>query len=135
LSPTKARSSCAFSRVIFSSRRLNGVWRTIPVNLVRSRECMPTWTFSTAVIVRKSLMFWNVRAIPARVTRSGRLAVMSLPAKLTRPVVGRYRPVMQLKNVVLPAPLGPMSETIPRSGTEKLTSLTATRPPKTFEML
>src|SRR4051794_9228674 len=41
---------------------------------------------------------------------------------------------MQLKNVVLPAPLGPMRETMARSGTWKLTSLTATRPPKTFEI-
>ena len=35
-----------------------------------------------------------------------------------------------LKNVVLPAPLGPMIETIARSGIEKVTSLTAVRPPK-----
>ena len=42
---------------------------------------------------------------------------------------------MQLKNVVLPAPLGPMSETIARWGTVKEMSLTATRPPKIFEML
>ena len=34
-------------------------------------------------------MFWKVRAMPARVTMSGRLAVMSLPLKWTRPVVGR----------------------------------------------
>src|SRR5688572_19628044 len=39
---------------------------------------------------------------------------------------------MQLKNVVLPAPLGPISETIPFSGTVKSTSLTAVRPPKRF---
>ena len=42
---------------------------------------------------------------------------------------------MQLKNVVLPAPLGPMSETIARWGTVNVMSLTATRPPKIFEML
>ena len=40
-----------------------------------------------------------------------------------------------LKNVVLPAPLGPMIETIERSGIEKETSLTATRPPKIFDTL
>ena len=34
-----------------------------------------------------------------------------------------------LKNVVFPAPLGPMIETIERSGTENVTSLTAVRPP------
>ena len=54
----------------------------------RSRPCIPTCTFSIDVIVRNSLMFWNVRATPAWVTRSGRLAVMSLPLKCTRPVVG-----------------------------------------------
>jgi hypothetical protein len=37
---------------------------------------------------------------------------------------------MQLKNVVLPAPFGPMIDTIDFSGTAKSTSLTATRPPK-----
>ena len=41
---------------------------------------------------------------------------------------------MQLKNVVFPAPLGPMIETMPLRGTSKVTSFTATRPPKTFEM-
>ncbi len=38
-----------------------------------------------------------------------------------------------LKNVVLPAPLGPMIETIERRGIENETSLTATTPPKTFD--
>ena len=37
-----------------------------------------------------------------------------------------------LKNVVLPAPLGPMSDTIPALGTLKDTSLTATSPPNVF---
>src|SRR5919109_2277409 len=37
-----------------------------------------------------------------------------------------------LKNVVLPAPFGPIRLTIERSGMSKSTSLTATRPPKTL---
>src|SRR3954464_5007710 len=133
LSPTKSRSSRPFSTDAFSSRFTNGVCRTMPLTRDFIRECIPTCTFSSAVIVRNSLMFWNVRAMPALVTRSGRLAVMSLPLNRTLPVVGLYSPVMQLKKVVLPAPLGPISETMPFSGTLKLTSLTATRPPKTFE--
>ena len=40
-----------------------------------------------------------------------------------------------LKNVVLPAPLGPMIETIDFSGSVKLTSLTAVRPPNCLVML
>src|SRR5919112_6285045 len=38
-----------------------------------------------------------------------------------------------LKNVVLPAPLGPMIETIECSGIENETSLTATSPPNVLE--
>ena len=49
----------------------------MPVTRERSWPCMPTCTFSIDVIVRNSLMFWNVRAMPALVTRSARLAVMS----------------------------------------------------------
>ena len=37
-----------------------------------------------------------------------------------------------LKNVVLPAPFGPMIETIERSGNVNVTSLTAVRPPNCF---
>ena len=90
-------------------------------------------TFSTALIVANRRMFWNVRAMPSVVILSGRVRVMSLPSKTIHPIVGLYRPVSMLKNVVLPAPLGPMIETIERSGIEKETSLTATRPPKIFE--
>src|SRR3954454_18432943 len=39
-----------------------------------------------------------------------------------------------LKNVVLPAPLGPMIETIERSGRLKEASLTAVRPPNCLVM-
>ena len=40
--------------------------------------------------------------------------VMSVPSKATLPLVGWYMPVMQLNMVVLPAPLGPISEVIER---------------------
>ena len=40
-----------------------------------------------------------------------------------------YSPVSALKNVVLPAPLGPIRLTIALGGMAKATSLTATRPP------
>src|SRR4051812_20709488 len=42
---------------------------------------------------------------------------------------------MQLKMVVLPAPLGPIKPTISNSSTLMLTSLSACRPPKRMEML
>ena len=52
---------------------------------------------------------WNVRPIPTRARRCGLAYVMSWPSITTRPVAGACSPVMTLKSVVLPAPLGPMS--------------------------
>ena len=49
------------------------------------REFWPTITFSSAVIVPNRRMFWNVRAIPSFMIRSGRRPVTFLPSKLTRP--------------------------------------------------
>src|ERR1041384_5963254 len=45
---------------------------------------------------------------------------------------GRCAPVITLKSVVLPAPLGPMKPQICFSGMSKLTSLSAATPPKYF---
>ncbi len=52
------------------------------------RECSPTITFSSALMVEKSRMFWKVRATPSEVMMSGRRPVTSLPSKLIRPAVG-----------------------------------------------
>ena len=38
------------------------------------RACSPTITFSSALIVENSRMFWNVRATPSEVMMSGRHA-------------------------------------------------------------
>ena len=53
------------------------------------RECSPIITFSVAVMVEKRRMFWNVRAIPAFITRSGRAPVMLRSPKAIVPSVGR----------------------------------------------
>ena len=97
------------------------------------RECWPTITFSTADIVANSRMFWNVLAMPIDVITSGRRAVISRPSKAIWPAVGLYSPVSMLKKVVLPAPFGPMIETIERRGIEKLTPSPASRPPNAFD--
>src|SRR5712691_5500613 len=55
---------------------------------------------------------------------------MFLVPKVISPEVGVYSPAIILKNVVLPAPFGPIRLTIERSWMEKSTLLTATRPPK-----
>ena len=49
------------------------------------RECTPIITFSTAVMVENRRMFWNVRAIPAFMTMSGRAPVMFWPSKAIAP--------------------------------------------------
>ena len=56
------------------------------------------------------------------------------PANEIVPSLGSSRPAMTLKNVVLPAPLGPMRLTIEPSGMSKSIVRTATRPPKRFEI-
>ena len=60
---------------------------------------------------------------------------MSLPSNVTLPLVGLYKPVSTLKNVVLPAPFGPIKEITPPAGISNETSSTATRPPNFTEML
>src|SRR5262245_16115850 len=55
---------------------------------------------------------------------------MFSPSKTMEPAVGRRKPLRRLKQVVLPAPLGPMRPTISPFSTVRSTWLTAARPPK-----
>src|SRR5215813_6287905 len=55
---------------------------------------------------------------------------MSSPSKTIEPRVGRKKPVKRLKQVVLPAPLGPIRPTISPLSTVRSTLLTAASPPK-----
>src|SRR5581483_11835668 len=66
--------------------------------------------------------FWEMRF--------GGRPVTSSPFSHTCPDVGRSTPVRQLKNVLLPAPLGPMIARISPRGTSMLTLLSAVSPPK-----
>ena len=77
-------------------------------------------------------MSWNVRTIPIRASRSGRRPVTSAPSRRTDPPSGRRKPVIRLKAVVLPAPLGPIRAVIEPRRTAKLAPSTARRPPKRF---
>ena len=52
------------------------------------REFWPTMQFSAAVMVANRRMFWNVRAMPAFMIRSGRLPVMLRPVNVISPIVG-----------------------------------------------
>src|ERR1700736_1713741 len=55
---------------------------------------------------------------------------MSSPWNRMRPTVGRSTPVRQLKNVLLPAPFGPMMARISPRRISKSTLLSAVNPPK-----
>ena len=52
---------------------------------------------------------WNERIMPRRATSAGLSRVMSCPLKRIVPAVGGRNLVSRLKQVVLPAPLGPIS--------------------------
>src|SRR4029434_2261432 len=54
-----------------SSRRKPAVRSTAPNTPSRVRECRPTITFSSAVMLPNRRRFWKVRAIPSRVMRLG----------------------------------------------------------------
>src|SRR5438876_6450681 len=60
---------------------------------------------------------------------------MSSPEKTTEPLVGRRKPLNRLKQVVLPAPFGPISPTISPVSTVRSRLLTAASPPKCLERL
>ena len=58
---------------------------------------------------------------------------MSWPSNRMRPDVGAKKPVIRLKNVVLPAPLGPMMARNSPGSTFIEILLTAIRLPKCFD--
>src|SRR5262245_55628025 len=130
--PANSRSSRARTRAAASSRFTRRVPMTLSMMRLLRRVCIPTRTFSRAVIVWKSRMFWKVRPTPRSVIACGGLPVTSSSLKRILPDVGVYTPVSMLKNVVLPAPLGPIRLTIEPPGMVKSTSSTATRPPNSL---
>src|SRR5476651_2846232 len=78
---------------------------------------------------------WKLRARPSRARFSGAALVTSTPAKCTVPDVGCVSPVRQLKNVDLPAPLGPIRLSMSPSSTETEASSTALKAPNALVML
>src|SRR5712692_526034 len=78
------------------------------------------------------LVIWNERANPLCERAAAESAVMSSPAKRTRPRSGRRLPASWLISVVLPAPFGPMMAWVSPSRTSRLTSSLASSAPKLF---
>src|SRR5512145_110666 len=71
--------------------------------------------------------------MPRRETRSGVAAVISCPLKRTRPRLGRISPERRLRNVVLPAPLGPMMACVSPRRNPSDTPFTAASAPNDFD--
>jgi len=79
-SPTRARSSRALTRAVVSSRRSRGVERIASIQVDPSFVCIPTRTFSIAVMFWKRRMFWKVRPRPATTMSFGR-ALLKMPSR------------------------------------------------------
>ncbi len=62
--PAKSSNSAARQRASRSSRRVRGEAKMAPTMLPFSRVCIPASTLSSALMVPKSRIFWNVRPIP-----------------------------------------------------------------------
>src|SRR5262245_50820192 len=92
--------------------------------------CRPIFTLSSTLMPLKRAMFWKVRAILSRARWWGASVVMSRPSQRMRQRGGALIPLMQLKMLVLPAPLGPMIAKKSPAGTSRLTPARAATPPK-----
>ncbi len=91
-------------------------------------------TLSSTDSCPNNLMFWKVLQIPSLAMRSGVsptswCCTPSLGLKVICPSVGLYTPVITLKTVVFPAPLGPIKPTICPFCTAAFRPLQATTPP------
>ena len=111
------RRACRPARFATSPRPTNAIasitcWR-------RARRDPPSvcsWTRSTFSYTERfaiACSVWNVRRTPHRARRKSAMASRSSPKAATTPAIGRTNPLSTLKNVVLPAPFGPMSPHVP----------------------
>src|SRR6266568_676464 len=76
------------------------------------------------------LVIWNERAKPRCERAGAESAVMSSPAKRTRPRSGTRSPASWPISVVLPAPFGPMIACVSPSSTSRSTLSLASSAPK-----
>src|SRR5262245_32333043 len=123
--PTCARTARAGSRSAASRRALRQKRNEWPLC-----ACTASATLSSAVKSGNSEVIWNERARPSALRRWMGSAVMSRPAKATRPESGAISPVSSPISVVLPAPFGPMTACSSPAGTLSVMSSDATTPPK-----
>src|SRR5215813_10104570 len=90
-------------------------------------------TLSRTVMLLKIVVSWKVLTTPLRATMCGASPDIRSDRKRTSPPVGLRNEAISLNRVDLPAPFGPITERISPSCTAKLTSFTATSPPKRLD--
>ena len=93
----------------------------------------PSIMLSITVIRLSALVSWKVRTMPDLATLDAEVRSRVAPSKLqcaAWPDDGRSKPVIRLKNVVLPAPLGPISAVMIPRCTSRWSTSTAVMPPK-----
>ena len=81
----------------------------LPTSTDRSGSARRSSRFRAPSDAGNRRMFWNVRAMPFSVRRDGRVSSTGWPSNVIRPASAASTPVTRLKNVVLPAPFGPIS--------------------------
>ena len=134
--PVDRRSTRSSATDVSPMRSISSSASTPGLNFSRDqplRISAATRTLSRTLSVPNVSSRWNVRPIPSRARWCGFVVVMSLPSSTTVPPVGGCSPVITLKSVVLPAPLGPMRPVTSFSGTSMVTAARAWRPPKRTE--
>src|SRR6185295_11370997 len=89
-------------------------------------------TFSSTVKLGNTAEIWNERTSPIRAIAAGREPVILRPLYRIWPRVGSRKCVSRLKQVVLPAPFGPMSAWMLPRRMDRETFWTATKPLNSF---
>ena len=74
-------------------------------------------------------VIWNVRPTPSRQIARGLRPTVSSPSSVIRPLSGVFWPLSMSKQVLLPAPLGPISARISPARNSNDTLRTAWTPP------
>ena len=126
----KRRSRSAARSVLrFSWARHSGAniaWNRL------SPDCpvAPIRMFSITVSRESTLVSWKVRTMPSRATRYAGMPLRLRPLNDQEPSSGLSKPVSRLKNVVFPAPFGPISAVITPRWISTCSTSTAVRPPK-----
>src|SRR5262249_24817113 len=91
-------------------------------------------TFSKIESFSIAISVWKVRRRPHRARRKSAIFRRFSPKAGLEPVAGLTKPLITLKNVVLPAPFGPISPHVPRSNVTETPSSGVTPPKRTVRL-